>query len=573
MDAMSDPLIERVTLMKASRLGYTKMLDHLIGYYVHQDPSSMIVVQPRIEDAKDYSRGEVLSMLMETPVLSELFDNAKSRDPDQLIQKRVFGNGASVAFIGANSPAGFRRITARIIAFDEVDGYEEEAGDEGDQISLGINRTLTFWNRKIVIGSTPTLKETSRIEKSFLSSDRRHYHVPCPHCGHMQVLKWSNLHWHKDADGNHEPESAHFVCEASGCVIEERYKFTMLQGGKWIAEAPFYGHAGFHVWTAYSLFPKARWAEIVKAFLDAKDDPLRLRTFANTFLGETWEEPYEKVEAAAISTRSESYTPRSIPCEVQFITTGVDVHPDRLEVQHIGWGNKEESWVVDYQILRGDTSQSDVWSDLDTELLRQFIREDGHILPVRASCLDTGGGHQVNQIHSFCRARVGRRVWAIVGVGGPKPIWPKRVSQLKDHKQIYAIGVDTAKDTLYGRLRIIDPGPGYVHFSAHCCDEEYFQQLTSERVIKRMRLGRPYRVWELPSGSRNECLDTFVYAIAARMSLPDAQRESSGLPWAVVRPDRSLGGGVVPAPHAIDATEYKRNQSRERSSFASKLAR
>jgi phage terminase large subunit GpA-like protein len=44
--------------------------------------------------------------------------------------------------------------------------------------------------------------------------------------------------------------------------------------------------------------------------------------------------------------------------------------------------------------------------------------------------------------------------------------------------------------------------------------------LTSEHVITKYRFGRPYRKWELPSGKRNEALDTFCYALAARMSRP-----------------------------------------------------
>jgi hypothetical protein len=183
LDAVTDPAVTRITVMKSARVGYTKCLDHIVGYFLSQDPSPVLVVQPRVEDAEDYSSTEIEPMLRDTPVLAVISGDLKSRNSKQKLLKRIFRNGASVSFVGANSPGGFRRITARIILFDEVDGYPiTGAGKEGDQIALGTKRSETFWNRKIVLGSTPTLKGTSRIEKSCADSDQRHFFVPCPQC-------------------------------------------------------------------------------------------------------------------------------------------------------------------------------------------------------------------------------------------------------------------------------------------------------------------------------------------------------------------------------------------------------
>ena len=168
MDAVTDPSVRQITVMKSARVGYTKILDHVIGYFIHQDPSPILIVQPRVEDAEDYSKTEIAPMLRDTPVLAEIAGDLKAKDSSQRILKRMFRNGSSISFVGANSPGGFRRITARIIAFDEVDGYPADgAGNEGDQIALGTKRSESFWNRKIILGSTPTLKGVSRIEKAW----------------------------------------------------------------------------------------------------------------------------------------------------------------------------------------------------------------------------------------------------------------------------------------------------------------------------------------------------------------------------------------------------------------------
>lgn len=213
MDAITDPAVRMITVMKSARVGYTRCLDHAVGYFIHQDPSPILMVLPRVEDCEDFSRSEILPMLMDTPALAEITGDIKSRDANQRILKRTFKNGASVALVGANSPSGFRRVGARILRIDECDGFPLEAGQEGDQISLATKRTETYWNRRSIVGSTPTLRFQSRIEKAFNESDQRRYHVGCPQCQHYQTLRWENLKWDKTPAGEHLPETAHFVCE------------------------------------------------------------------------------------------------------------------------------------------------------------------------------------------------------------------------------------------------------------------------------------------------------------------------------------------------------------------------
>lgn len=556
MDAVTDPSVRLITVMKSARVGYTKILDHVVGFFIHQDPSPILVVQPRVEDAEDYSRTEIAPMLRDTPVLAAISGDLKAKDSNQRIQKRVFRNGSSVAFVGANSPGGFRRITARIVAFDEVDGYPVTgAGNEGDQIALGIKRTESFWNRKVILGSTPTIKGISRIEKSWGESDQRRYHVPCPHCGEMQVLKWANLAWDKDKDDKgetiaHYPETAHFICEASGCIIEEHDKPKMIDGGEWVAGKPFAGHAGFHIWAAYSLFENAAWRYLVEEFLRVRSDPSLLQTFVNLVLGETWEEQGETVASHSLINRLENFDGETLPEAVRVITAGVDVQDDRLELQLVAWGEKEESWPFAYEVLHGDPAQATVWQELDAALLGVFRTEEGRSLRVRAACVDTGG-HHGERVYAFVRSRKNRRIFPTKGAAGTRPIWPRTASRAgaKGNEQVFIVGVDTAKDALYGRLRISKPGPGYVHFAAGGpFDETYFKQLTAESVVTRFREGRPYRVWVLPKGARNEALDTFVLALAAVRALPRALERSVHASVDVPAPEKPEAPGAVEEP-------------------------
>ena len=192
MDAVTDPNIEQISVMKSARVGYSKILNHIIAYHIHNDPCPIMIVQPTIEDATGYSKEEIAPMLRDTKCLQGLVSDAKAKDGQNTLLQKLFPGG-NLTLVGANSPRGFRRVSRRIVLFDETDGYPASAGTEGDQIKLGIKRTEFFANRKIVAGSTPTVKDFSRIEKLFNQTDQRRYYVPCVKCNHMQYLRWANF--------------------------------------------------------------------------------------------------------------------------------------------------------------------------------------------------------------------------------------------------------------------------------------------------------------------------------------------------------------------------------------------
>ena len=182
MDSFVHPAVERVVVKKSARIGWTKILGHVIGYSLHHDPGSVLVVQPTVEDAENWSREELAPLLEETPVLRGLVAEQSSRSSANTILKKTTKSG-DLHLVGANSPRGFRRITVRKALLDEVDGYPPKgAGTEGDQIELAAVRTETHPDRKIGLGSTPTVAEISRIDRHFSESSRGYFVLACPHC-------------------------------------------------------------------------------------------------------------------------------------------------------------------------------------------------------------------------------------------------------------------------------------------------------------------------------------------------------------------------------------------------------
>lgn len=520
MDAITDPRYEHITVMKSARVGYSKILNHTVAYHIHQDPAPIMLVQPTIEDAQGYSKEEIAPMLRDTPCLAGLVSEAKAKDGANTILQKQFPGG-TLSLVGANSPRGFRRVSRRVVLFDEVDGYPLSAGTEGDQIKLGIRRTEYYWNRKIVSGSTPTVKDFSRVERLFLQTDQRRYFVPCPHCDHMQYLRWPQITWR-----DNDPSTAAYKCENCSELIPHSKKRWMVERGEWRSTAPGNGkHIGFHIWAAYSYSPNASWAQLVEEFLDAKGNAEALKTFVNTVLGETWEDEYaSKIGATALEERAakESYRHTVPPIEALALTVGCDVQDDRLSLSVWGWGREEEGWLVDRIKLYGSPSRTEVWAQLDEVLQKPYTNEAGTPLKVLCCAIDSGG-HHTNEVYQYSRERAALGVIAIKGAntkGKPPLSKPSKVDVnhsgklLKKGAQLFTVGVDGIKSLLFGRLKHNDPGPGYLHFYP-TTSPDYFQELTAEKQILRFRNGFPERIWVKKSDSPNEALDELNYAYAA----------------------------------------------------------
>lgn len=504
MDACSDPEVREVVVMCGTQSGKSEAILNTIGYHMHHDPCPILVMQPTVDMAQSFSKDRVTAGLIRpTPSLRGLVNDSRAKDANNTTLHKVFPGGA-LSLVGANSPSSLASRPIRVVLCDEVDRYPPSAGEEGDPISLAKRRAATFWNRKIIQVSTPTNKGASRIEDAYEETDKRKFYVPCPHCAHEQLLVWSNVQWQDD-----NPKTARYHCMECGAAWTESERHAAVARGKWVATAPFNGAAGFWFNALYS--PWVDLVDTVEEFLACRKDPMRLKTFVNTILAETWEDQGDGVDDYAVAKRKEDYD--GIPDDAVLLTAGVDVQDDRLEVEIVGWGAGEESWQIDYQVLYGDPSSPQLWSRLDEILLATYEHPLGEPMLIRATCVDSGG-HHTRAVYNYAKTRAGHRVFAIKGVGGEgKPIVGRPSKNNVGKVPLYAIGVDTAKELHYARLRIDEPGPGYCHFQAKR-DDEYFRQLTAEKQVIKYHKGYPTRTW-IKTRTRNEALDVRVYAIAA----------------------------------------------------------
>ena len=491
----------------------TEAVNNVVGYHIDFDPCPMLVVQPTLDMAETWSKDRLTPMLRDTPEIGQKVTGKSRKSQNKILHKSFPGGHVTIA--GANAPASLASRPVRLVLCDEVDRYPASAGTEGDPVNLAIKRTSTFWNRKILLVSTPTIKGHSRIEDAFEQTDKRFFHIPCPHCGTMHRLQWANVRWKDD-----EPKSATFACPHCDARYTTAQKNAAVRRGEWVATARFRGKAGFHLSELYS--PWRQLHETVADFLEAKGSPEKLQVWINTCLGETWEEGGKILDENELMGRREAFQ-AEVPARALILTAGVDVQPDRLELAVVGWGAGEESWSVDYHVIHGDPdipegSPGSPWTDLTDYLRQQWQHESGQPLIVSYTFIDSGGSN-TQAVYNYVKRHKGGRVFAIKGRGGEGvPIVGapnrKRSGKQKRSADLYIVGVDNAKAVVTKRLEIESPGPGYCHFPAER-DVAWFRGLTAETMVTKMVKGRPKREWKVIEGRRNEPLDCRVYAFAA----------------------------------------------------------
>nr|WP_282572288.1 phage terminase large subunit family protein [Roseomonas acroporae] len=516
MDAISDPTVETVVVMSSAQVGKTEFGLNLVGFHVHQDPAPILVLQPSIEMGEAWSKDRLAPMLRDSACFRGRVSDPKSRDGTNGLRHKVFPGG-HITIAGANSPASLASRPIRVLFCDEVDRYPPSAGAEGDPVALARKRTTTFWNRKVVLVSTPTIAGSSRIETAWRQSDRRRFWVSCPHCDRPQTLKWAQVRWDRD-----DPESAAYHCEACGAGWSDAERWRAVTRGEWRAEAPGVAAAGFHLSELYS--PWRRLAETAADFLAAKDRPETLRVWINTALGEPWEERGEAPPWRRLYDRREDRPPGIVPNGGLVLTGGIDVQksPGRLECFAWAWGRDRQSWLVEHHVIHGNPYESAVWAAATEWVQQTWRHEAGAELRLARCAVDTG--FATLQAEAWAR----RHPALVVPVKGASTLaapvfaWSSvreaaaRGGPRKRGQRLGLVGGHVITLELYGLLNLDPPTDaeraagcpypaGYVHLSTEA-SEEFCKQLVGDQWIEAKG--------EWKQAHATEALDGWKYARA-----------------------------------------------------------
>jgi len=503
---------QEIIFCKSSQTGGTEIGNNWLGYIMHIAPGPTLMLMPTDGTVERNSKIRIDPMISHSKELSERVAPKKSRDGDNTINQKRFPGGV-LYMGGANSPAVLKSIPVRFVMLDEVDEYPSDLGGQGSADGLAKVRTRMFPNRKIYYVSTPTIEGQSLIHRKFLETDQNYYEVPCPHCGGYQKLKFEQLKWEKDKE-----DEVKYQCQHCKELIDESFKTEMLAQGIWVPEIKNKVNnkrIGFHINSLYAPTAFYRWSEIVEDFLKAKNDPNEMKVFVNTILGETWAEQSEAPKFENLYNRRETHPVNSVPTEVCFLTCGVDVQKDRLELEIVGWCKDKRSYSIDYRVLTGNTSLPDVWNELEQVVYETWIRDDGIELNIRLMAVDSG--YNTSEVYNFCRKFPVSKVIPIKGKDNigqayspPRTIDINTKGKKIGKVKVWTIGVSYLKHELYAWLGLeknngIAP-PCYCHFPEY--DQHYFQSITAEDWI-------PVKKQWKKRYERNEALDCRIYARAA----------------------------------------------------------
>ncbi|MFP5426370.1 MAG: phage terminase large subunit family protein [Gammaproteobacteria bacterium] len=515
---------KRVITKVASQLMKTQIALNWIGALIHMSPSNILTLLPSLALAKRVSSriGKTIDV---TPELKARVAANRSRDSRNTMDTKEFEGGTLYATT-AGSASNLAELAARFVYGDEIDRWDVDVDEEGDPIELAETRGSTFGrNAKFYFSSSPTIKGASRIDDLFQQSDQRHYYVPCPTCGHMQVLQWERLLY--SADFN----TVHYQCAGPECdvLIEEHHKGDMLAKGEWRAHSKGDGETvGFHLNALYSPLGWVSWSDLAKQYEKAKKAQDRgdlepMQVFYNTRLAEVWDSAVEQTKAEVLQARAlqEDYVLGTLPVGALALTASVDVQANRLELMVMAWGAGMERWVVDHQVIPGDPADERTWAVLDERIKVRYRHPCGVGMGILATGIDSGG-HHTHEVYQFTRVRRWRNVFALKGASKPgRPVIAQRPSQVdvtwkgqteRNGAELWIVGTDTAKDWIYNRYSF-ETGPGALHFAKDLPDE-FFQQCVAERKIARYVKGYKRIEWVKGKADRNEALDLMVYNLA-----------------------------------------------------------
>lgn len=554
LDAIGDPEIARVSVIKSTRIGYTKCLMAAIGARADMDPCAIILLLPRDEDVRRYAVEEIEPAFAESPRLQGLL-SMRSDARDTMTTKSFAGG--SLKILSARSPSNLRSHDAKVLFCDEVDAMDITA--EGDPVALAERRTMAHPDRKIVLGSTPTDELNSTIYRVYNESDRRVFEVPCPNCGVSFEILFEHILWPKG-----EPEKAVCCCphcraaanaerplesdvfkDRSKIIIEERFKTQMVAAGTWLATRPdVKGHAGFRLNTFISLLHNAKWSILAAEFEKAKRaGPSLMQTFANTVEGRVWKNSLDDLDEKTLADRVEDFSLAKLPPEVLLILAGVDTQDDWWD--GVLWGFSEtEAFLLSHEQIWGDPNDSGTKEQLDKWLKQTWMHPNGWRIGIEAAAIDSQG-HRTQAVYDFCRPRLSRRIYPIISRVGSRKLWEPSRQKLADGTRLFIVGHDGIKSLVLDHLALplVDenkqPTAGRCRFS-NALPSETFDQLAGEK--RQIRYVHNRVVTEFrpkKQGQRVEALDGTCYAWAVRgsMRINWAERAARG---GEVKPQRSL---------------------------------
>lgn len=540
LDCFNDSKVEHIVVVASSQVGKSEDINNMIGYCIDQDPGPILLVEPTVDDAKAYSKERVAPMIRETKCLKKAISAPKSRDSGNTVLQKSF-IGGMLTLTGSTEAHALCSRPIRYLFGDERDRWATSAGSEGNPWDLATARTTTFYNRKLVEVSTPTVKGASVIANAFETGTKERWKSKCRHCGEYSEVKFDNIRFPHETIKSKETgdeqkifviKEIFWICPVCGGISNEHE--VKKQPAKWVAECPeaLELHKTRSFWISAWVSPWSDWNKFCLQYLQAGSDPEKLQVFYNTRCGELWENRGDIADEDTMLARREDYE-AELPDGVLCLTCGIDTQDDRLEYEVVGYGHFKESWGIKAGVIMGKPDTEEVWQQLDDVLDHKYTFKNGVTLKISLAFIDEGG-HFTQEVRMHCMMRQELNIFCIKGEDGQTNRDIPYVSVAKKQKiiiknryigQVYVfpINVDSGKQRIMDNLKVETPGVKYCHFPRR--DDygaAFFKSLLSEHLVVSPQKKKKFSWEKIPGHERNERLDCRNYANAALQFLdPD----------------------------------------------------
>jgi len=551
--------VREVAVLKAVQTAYSTMLESILMYFAaHVRTAPVMYSNATVEMARARIKRNYLPMFQQSG-LDHIFqssDIGNTRKKGITKEELQWVGGGYMVPKGAQTSHMMTDISILLMLMDEIDRWPDVT--DGDPVQLFKDRTTGFTEvRKILMGSTPAIKGSSKIDVQFLRGDQRAYMVRCLKCGNPQDMRFNGtnketkahygLEWDYLDGGTLDIDSVRYHCKncANPHMEHDKVRLITKDNCFWKpTTAPAEPHIrSYRVQGLISR--RAPWYKGVSMWLEAHDvesgrtkNVVALKRFYNNYLAKSFEQQDGKIPFRAASAhRRRFYMKGQIPnaeiercCEsgIMMLVCTVDVHKSNLAVAVWGFTAGMTCWLIDYIRIEDDSEagceviESPAWEQLQ-DLIDNKTWTAGDGLRYRLNITFIDSGWAPSTVVEFCSQY---SAWVYPIAGRVKTAAASAIREFSEFKTQrgttgFLIDVNYYKDRLAPVLRShwrIEDGdqPEYTFNAPLDTTDKELTELTREYVKEETAAnGVSIRKWIRPHGAPNELWDLMVYAHAA----------------------------------------------------------
>lgn len=413
-----------------------------LGYSIAGSPMDMIIYNPTMDMARDFSRRRVDRLGRHTKAVGALI--SPNKDNDNVRDKR-YTNGVMISLAHPSVSELAGRPVPRV-ALTDYDRMNDDIDGEGAPFDLAAKRTTTFGSYKMALAeSSPSrpienpnwvavkgsheAPPTKGILGLYNRGDRRRWYWKCPRCGERFEGLFEMLRYDRTLGSPVDiADSTWMQCPHCQGRIEQSERHEMQQTGVWLRDGQYFKDGKIEglprktriasFWLRGVAAAFVTWGKLVMDFLAAEAEyeatgaEDALVKFYNTDLAEPYIPKAQSTQRLPehLRNRALMLPEREVPEGVRALIACVDVQKNRFVVQvhGVAMGNPVDIYIIDRFEIRksgrvdaeGDpyfvrpATYLEDWDLIEKEVMDKtypLADGSGRVMAVTLTLCDSGG--------------------------------------------------------------------------------------------------------------------------------------------------------------------------------------